>query len=127
VTTAVALIATTTRAASALLSTTATYVRPDGTLVGTGAQLAKGLPESGVWQSADGSYLDASYVVWTGSSSPDVPGTVQSTCSNWTDPTMTTSLMHFGAPNDVRGFWSSNAYAGCDLSSSLLYCIQTAP
>jgi hypothetical protein len=127
VTTAVALLATTTRAASTLLSPTMNYVRPDGTLVGTGAQLASSETlESGIWQVSSGEYLGQSYSVWTGSLTPASTGSAAGTCGNWGDAKGIGPLV--GTPNTVRAdWWVANTVAGCGDMSNRLYCAQTAP
>ena len=64
-----ALVARTTVAAASLLTPAATYVRVDGQVVGTGAQLvAAGVLPNGLWQHRNGLYLNfTELVVWTGS------------------------------------------------------------
>jgi hypothetical protein len=49
VATSVALVAYTSKPAAAVLDPTQTYVRVDGTFVGTGDQLAQGRPASDWW------------------------------------------------------------------------------
>jgi len=129
VTTAVALIATTTRNAASLLGATTNYVRPDGTLVGTGAIIGAGsLLASGIWQFGSGTYADALYDVWTGSASPSAAGTTDSTCANWTDASSTVMRRLTGESTSMTGnFWNWTAYRACNFSSAHLYCVQTAP
>lgn len=128
VTTAVALIATTSRSAASLLGATTNYVRPDGTLVGTGASIGAGTPlTSGIWQFASGAYSNALYDVWTGSPSPSAAGTLDSTCANWTDGSSTVEQRLTGAATSVTNFWTWNSYLSCNFGSAHLYCVQTAP
>ncbi|MES1210104.1 MAG: hypothetical protein ABUS79_29565, partial [Pseudomonadota bacterium] len=124
-----ALRATTTAAASSLLTMTAKYVRPDGIFVGLGSDLVAatapgGTPlASGIWQQGDGTYLDARSV-WTGSASLTAPGTVASTCSNWTATSSTAAVT--GATSSTElGFWS-NAVGGwpCDNTYTWAYCVE---
>jgi hypothetical protein len=124
VTAAAALIATTTRAAASVLSLTANYVRPDGTLVGTGALIATGQALlSGIWQLGNLQYVDTT--VWIGATSPTAPGTTASTCGNWTDPTQTGGLYGLDSYAD-RSWWGAQA-AGCNAGPLQVYCVQTAP
>ena len=86
VTAARAFVSSATQPASAALSPTAVYVRPDGTRVGTGMQLALGgALDSGIWQLANGTY--SAGVVWTGSPQPGMAGTADTTCGGWTGQT----------------------------------------
>jgi hypothetical protein len=94
VTDAIALLNTTTAAASTLLTPGALYVRPDGVAVGTTEELiaasTNGPPlPSGIWQNGDGTYItngaDYAYYAYTGGNGRlDVAGTVNSTCNDWT-------------------------------------------
>lgn len=127
VTTAVALIATSTRAASSVLSATTSYVRPDGTLVGTGAQLAAGTLLSGIWQTGNGTYDDGMHTAWTGSQTPNAVGTMQDTCSNWTDGAATSQANYFGYPGSVSDFWALETTTDCGATNRVVYCVQTAP
>jgi hypothetical protein len=103
------------------------YVRPDGTLVGTGAQLASSETlESGIWQLSSGAYLNQSYSVWTGSLTPASTGSAAGTCGNWGDAEGIGPLV--GAPNTGGAdWWAANTVVGCGDSSERLYCAQTAP
>ena len=138
VTTAMALLATTTRTAASVLDMTMNYVRPDGTLVGAGAQIATGntLP-SGIWQSADGVYRafgNGFDRMWTGATTLIALGTTASTCGNWTDPTQSgtgAGQQGYLAVADPR-WWNFTANAACDPATGGgamggLYCVQTAP
>jgi hypothetical protein len=136
VTTAAALIAYTTKPASSVLIPAASYVRPDGTFVATGAQLASTPADpfagvsltSGVWQFGNGGYLQSNggglELVWTGQSTITSPGTTASTCGNWTDSTQIASGV--GAPNWTYNNWWSYQKQTC-LFSLPIYCVQTAP
>jgi hypothetical protein len=134
VTAAAALIATTTKPASSVLNMTMNYVRPDGTLVGTGAQIAAGgvLP-SGIWQSADSVYRGFTPGrVLTGATAPTALGTVASTCGNWTDTTQVGATAGlFGEYGHADPVWWEAIYAGvCNNTGNIvdgLYCVQTAP
>jgi hypothetical protein len=123
VTTAAALIAHATAAATAVLDPTQNYVRVDGTLVGTGAQLQtiSGL-SSGIWQTGSGQY--GGFFVWTGSTMPQMAGTTAGTCGNWMDPT-NPGQAELGNPNLIGSWWEANV-ANCNQGAGL-YCVQTAP
>jgi hypothetical protein len=125
VTTAIALISKSNKAASAVLDPAAVYVRPDGTRVATGAELATRTknPDSGIWQSADGTYVAES--VWTGSLSVDAPST--GTCADWTNPSQSLGSVA-GLTSSVASnfWWNNNSTSTCN-ETRRLYCIQTAP
>lgn len=132
VTTAAALIATTMRAASSVLVPTASYVRMDGTLVATGAELAATPPSlaSGIWQSADGVYrargADGRFArTWTGSDAVGTVGTANTTCADWTNGTAANTGVVSDFTLTSRGWWYLGTSA-CD-SPRNLYCAQTAP
>src|SRR5690606_11164353 len=82
--------------ATSFLSTGATYVRPDGVVIGTGAEIVAAGDElsafapnvtlrSGAWQRADGAYTIG--LVWTGADYAgrklDAHGTAATTCNDW--------------------------------------------
>jgi hypothetical protein len=120
VTTAVAFLSYAAKPAAALLSPTQSYVRPDGTLIGNGAELANTQTETGIWQSADGAYQQANGA-WTGS--PKV-GDVGKTCADWTS-TVGTGFVGVGSTAFQYFGWSNGDYA-CT-GAYHLYCLQTAP
>jgi len=129
VTTAAALIATTSRAPVGSLSLTMNYVRVDGTLVGTGQQLVNsslgtGLLESGIWQQSDGTY-DINSPIWTGSTDLNSVGTVASTCNNWTDPSTTTATI--GTSTTIVQYWWATPNNFCNNVGAHLFCVQTSP
>jgi len=132
VTTAVALISTSTKAASSLLTPTASYVRMDGTLVGTGAELAAGPTKiaSGIWQSADGVYRaqlsSTSFPrTWTGSATIGSVGTADSTCGDWTSGDAAKSGFVGEWTLDYNNWW--HVYTTACNTGQTLYCVQTAP
>lgn len=121
VTTAIAFIAYTTKSAGSLLAPTQKYVRPDGTLVGTGAELgASANLESGIWQSAGGTYEFNGPM--TGSTAVSALGTA--TCGDWTSTVGTNSSGAANYTNDSI-WWTGYAYP-CS-SGGRLYCVQTVP
>lgn len=127
VSTAVALISTSTAAASSLLDPSAVYVRPDGQRVGTGSELvatdgtgAALPPESGIWQFGNGQYANvANANVWTGSTTPGQTGT--NDCSGWSAGT---GQGHTGFYQQLRGkaWWSWTDHACA--STAYVYCVQ---
>ncbi len=122
VTAAAAFVSFTNRPAASVLSPTAIYVRPDGTQVGTGAQLAAGGDlDSGIWQLGTGEYSSA--VIWTGSTMPTALGTAASTCANWTSPSSTTEGQLGWSPYDTNLKWWSGGVSACS-SQYFLYCVE---
>ena len=71
-------------ASSRINLTGASYVRRDGIVVGTPAEIASLSLESGIWQYADGTYTSGNVFSYTGSLSPDVSGGAGDTCGDWT-------------------------------------------
>jgi hypothetical protein len=127
VTKAAAFISTQARPGSAALSPATVYVRPDGTLVGTGAQLASGNIESGIWQEADGTYSEFPAAIWTGSTQPSTTGTSESTCVDWTLGAAANTLgASYGWASHITKFWYDNVTT-CGSPGYQLYCVQTAP
>jgi hypothetical protein len=118
------LLALTTQAASAVLFPAASYYRPDGTLVGTGAQIAtSGDLESGIWQAADGSYRSPR--VWTGEVDLMTPSTAAYSCSNWTSAALGSGFE--GAANTAAGGWWAQALYPCSDTTASLYCVEGVP
>ena len=120
----VALRSTTGAPASSLVSPTATYYRPDGVKVGTGAQLVTGDElDSGIWLRADGLFVSRTAFAWTGSPAPNVMGTLDTTCQNWgstlADP------VHVGAVNDASRWWREEETTQPRCSANHhVYCIE---
>ncbi len=134
VTTAMAFISTTKRAAAALLDPTISYYRPDNAFVGTGAAIltnssatAASQLISGIWQSGDGTYdTIGARGVWVGSPTPNDIGTTASTCADWTDPNQTGGMV--GTFTLSTSYWWNvfGANLRCTYAESI-YCVQTAP
>jgi hypothetical protein len=116
-----ALRATTTTAASTMIDPTATYVRPDGIIIGLGADLLAHTLKSGIWQQGNGQYLE-SRAVWTGSNSPSDLGTTANTCSDWTQ---NTGAMFAGSSSSVDlSWWVDNIPWTCASTYTWSYCIE---
>lgn len=126
-----ALLAYTRRAAAAVLDPEANYIRPDGTLVGSGALLVDALrPEparrvnSGIWQSADGTYLlegSQSVSAWSGALDLLSRGTPETTCNDWTT---TEGEGAWGRiPYASEGLWSWAGPASC-VTANFFYCVE---
>jgi hypothetical protein len=127
---AAALIGTTNRPATSHLDESKNYVRPDGTLVGTGRTLAlRGPLSSGIWQSGDLAYrlVGGSDWVWTGADAPYGLGDTSSTCGNWVDSAQTKGRI--GSYLFTNGWWWTIGTHLCSDTSGggALYCVQTAP
>jgi hypothetical protein len=128
VTTAQALIATTSRTAASVLAPGMNYVRVDGSLVGTGAALAAGNPINGIWQSANGNYTLIGFLrAWTGAADLNSVGLTGDTCGNWTNPAGTGVQGVYQETNNWWDWASSTCDASQPANTSVLYCVQTAP
>jgi hypothetical protein len=108
------------RSAGALLSTAATYVRPDGVIVGTGAEIRAGTLRSGVWQMGNGSFGVFNAVVTGTASLMTVPANAAATCNDFTLDG-TGSASHGSAPTISSGWWNAATYP-CHFSD--IYCIE---
>jgi hypothetical protein len=117
----VALIAYTNRPASAVIDPGATYVLPDGRLIGTGAQVLSGDMQVGVWLFADGSVPEMGGAVWSGAATLTETGTLESTCLDWTsgDPSLNGSS-GFGGVAHIGGFALPLA---CSFAQQL-FCVE---
>ncbi len=118
------LLATGTSAASEVLDPAATYVRPDGVAVGTGAQLAVGEWRTGAWQQGDGTYPSEVRRVWTGSERIDALG--DTSCDDWGSDS-SDIRGHYGFPaSPVNGaFWTLRTRRCASASDLRLYCVET--
>jgi len=129
---AVAFISTTQRPASDVLDLDADYVRVDGQLVGTGADILARNLVSGIWQLGDGSYpRDDFSDAWVGSDTPDVVGDAVSTCNDWTSSDAGDTGATYGEfANASSRFWGRRgASIACDVFGSderavRLYCVE---
>jgi len=122
---ALALVARTSAPASAALTPGADYVRVDGQLVGTGAQLiAAGSLPSGIWQHRDGTYLVAGELVaWTGHNGDlTALGTAAGTCADWTSPAGPSGAVGLSAVDDAR--WWSFGTSACSTPGRYLICVE---
>ncbi len=114
-----ALLATTTTPAGAVLTAGANYVRPDGVLVGTGAELVAGTLRSGIWQSGNGLY--GTGYVFNGSTSSSAVGTASTTCQNWTSALMSDHAL-LGYLAQPSNWWGQDSV---DCSNSYpIYCVE---
>ncbi|HYP86622.1 MAG TPA: hypothetical protein VEQ59_00675 [Polyangiaceae bacterium] len=123
VTAARALVAYSSAPASDALGASTTYVRPDGVVVGTGEEIAAQTLRSGIWQNADGSYideLDNGTMVFVGSTSLTANGA--KTCNNWQDQSGSSSVTAGNFHTAGKNFWSYVSIT-CNVSSRL-YCIE---
>jgi hypothetical protein len=115
---AAALIAYTSRPAIDRLDPAATYVRPDGALVGTGTELRAGGLKTALRVANDGS--TSTLGVWTGGPLAQVPN-LDDTCGDWSDPTLSGS---FGDPTEAgTPAFFVNTALDCT-RPSLLYCFE---
>lgn len=88
-----ALIASTTQNAASVLTDAQLYYRPDGSLIGSGAQMKSTPPSlvSGIWHNSAGalgdSMMNEAGMVWTGAANVNALGTATSTCADWSSVT----------------------------------------
>jgi hypothetical protein len=122
---AVAFIAYDGQLAEAVLDPNASYVRNDGQLVGSGAQLGAGNLLTGIWQTASGTYPSDGARVWTGKAEPFPPRAVH-TCNDWTSssPSFSGAIGNSYAADTTS--WFSTTIP-CDETGGLagrLYCVE---
>jgi hypothetical protein len=125
-----ALLATSSFNPGTLLASAQTYVRPDGTVVGTGAQIKNSFQTvpmpSGIWQTGDGTYPIADGLAWTGGQSvgSSSPGTGWN-CTNWTLSTGSGAAGAFGytIQQPVTWWWNGGTTA-CSGANARLYCVE---
>jgi hypothetical protein len=115
-----ALISTSTVAASQALNPGTKYIRPDGQLIGTGAELIAGTIGTGLWQSLDDIYHAST--VWTGSEKLSLPGTPQSTCNDW-NSTLGTAMIGETARLGDGKWWKSGSSFPCT-GHAFVYCVE---
>lgn len=121
---ALALVARTTAPAANAITPGATYVRVDGLVVGTGAQLiAGGVLPNGLWQHRNGAYLTSTELAaWTGQNGDlNALGTTSSTCGDWTNGGI--PLGAFGNAVVKDGRWWNWSPGPC-ATSRLLICVE---
>lgn len=130
-----ALLAFTGHAAAERLDPEALYVRPDGIVVGTGAEIiaASRLEdwingvylETGIWQLGNGAYPndDPFHSVWVGDSvitrAPAAVG-----CSNWTDASPESGSRRGDYTTSTLGFWNVEDSAANCSNALRLYCVE---
>lgn len=118
-----ALRATTTTAASAVISASAKYVRPDGILVAAGSDLIAGKLLSGIWQHGNGAYSD-NLGVWTGAADLATVGTAATTCANWTSIASTDSAKWGSSSGDIAAGWWQGGSEACNNTYTFAYCVE---
>lgn len=123
---AVAFLAYTDRPAAAAIDPAGVYMRPDGVLVGTGADLISMDIYATPWIRADGTVaapLIALPSVLTGARNPSATAEASENCNDWQDPSE--ALIHlvgdYGS-GSTRYFFTGTA-PGCDFSAAL-YCVE---
>ena len=101
-----ALLATTTASAASLLHAV-NYVRPDGLLVGSGAELSLGIVHTGIWQRGDGGYVFGS--AWSGTEFMTQTASANNNCNDWTSSAMGDDGL-IGDDHSVTTWWSNTAF-----------------
>ncbi len=74
---------------------------------------------------ASGSYSRQGERLFTGASGPSVAGTAASTCSSWSDPTVTSGV-DYGVPAMGPDWFDWTTLWGCS-SSYPVYCLEDIP
>jgi hypothetical protein len=118
-----ALVGYTTRPAAAVLDPNALYVRPDGAVVGTGADIAAMRVVAGPWLSNDGTNDSASPNVWAGAGTPNELADPNFNCNDWT----TTGSNGYVGDTDQSSerFFYTNAYTSCaQQPQPVLRCVE---
>jgi hypothetical protein len=120
-----ALLARVGLAASAFLSPTTNYVRPDGVLVGTGAELSARTARSGIWQQGSGAYASLSPTLppgLTGAANLTDAGTAATTGNDWTTDT---SAIRGADWSDVTNWWSNGITNSVTIAGThRYYCVE---
>lgn len=117
----VALRATTTKAPATLIDPAATYVRPDGVVVGSGADIIAANLQTGIWQQGNGKYVD-SRGLWTGSINLSTVGTAVTTCSDWTSTTGTAT--EGSTTRSDYSWWHDFNTIDCSRSFTWAICVE---
>jgi hypothetical protein len=101
------------------------WVRPDGVAIAPTAEaLFSAHPlDTAINVTANGQYI-ADEGVWGGALAPDVAGTVETTCDNWTSPGKGSTGLSGGAAFTYQQDYFGKDLATCDISSKRLYCLQ---
>jgi len=121
VTLAIALISYSNRPAAALMDSTATYVRPDGALIGTVEHITRQTMVTGPWLTSDGALLIGSDAVWTGGSSVAELAAEQ-TCDDWRDP-LGQGAQGSAIYSDFSAFGNRMITTSC-ATPARVYCIE---
>lgn len=116
---AVAFVAYRDRPAAAALTPGANYVRADGQLIGSGADIASRRLLTGIWTTADGQHPATR--VWTGANTPNDLAAADSNCSNW-QATSGRALTGVTSLSSER-FWADGGTVDCS-TPVLLYCVE---
>jgi hypothetical protein len=105
-----------------LASGSTPYVRPDGIQIGDAPAIASGNAlSSGIWQHADGTYDSVN--VWTGSSTPNVAGTLATTCNDWSSNASTATAIPGESSRTDAAWWNKSVTFECTGGASI-YCLQ---
>ena len=105
-------------------ATSAVYVRPDGIEIADAPTLAAGATlSSGIWQHADRTYVtEFAAAVWTGSTTPNVVGSLPVTCEDWA-ATSGSETGSVGVSNVTDTWWNSAATTSC-VESLPVFCLE---
>jgi len=119
---AVALIGYTSRPAADAIDPAATYVRPDGALLGRGAEILAGQLTTAARVTNDGTVLSTirNEGVWTGGLPSDAP-TASTNCNDWNDPQLRGRI---GEPMAASFSAFSNGASVACTEPLRLYCVE---
>jgi len=115
------LLATSTTPAGSALDPGQTYVRLDGVLIGTGAELITQTKlHSGIWQTGAGDYVSSPFA-WTGH--PDLTGrpSPADTCEEWQS---FFDMAGVGYASATNALWFNGGTLPCSTNGVRLYCVE---
>jgi hypothetical protein len=121
----VALLATTTASAGSRLDAAAQYYRPDGLLIGSGAEIRSGTLRTGIWQTNLGNYVENDSA-WTGASDVQALATSTSNCSDWSSTAGAATAVVGFISHSAGLFFSSGSTGACN-GNRRVYCVQSSP
>ena len=102
------------------------WVRPDGVAIAptAAALFSADFLNTAINQSADGLQYSGNTGVWSGADYPDSPGTLTTTCQNWTSAGSMDSAPYGYAGYTYRRSFFGRLSATCDVAYLRLYCLQ---
>jgi hypothetical protein len=127
----VALLATTTEAAADRLPARTSYYAPDGTFIGTSADLQATTSLSrdaelnaGIWQEDGTLYASGTVTAFTGAQCSACTATSTSNCVNWTSSAVTQNSLVGRIASSGSDFFDGNGTANACSTARRIYCFQ---